>query len=102
MQHRNIVTYYNNFKANGNRYLVLEYFPYTLNRLCRTRSLDIAQIKCIFRGTANGLMFLHGLSIAHRDIKADNIVVSEDLNEVKFIDFGLCIDLSKCEGQLTK
>lgn len=23
MQHRNIVTYYNNFKANGNRFLVL-------------------------------------------------------------------------------
>lgn len=41
-------------------------------------------------------MFLHGLSIAHRDIKLDNIVISEDLAEVKFIDFGLCIDLSKC------
>lgn len=47
-------------------------------------------------------MFLHSMSIAHRDIKLDNIVVSQDLTEIKFIDFGLCIDFSKCENQKTK
>ena len=47
-------------------------------------------------------MFLHSLSIAHRDIKLENIVCDEDLNNIKFIDFGLCIDMNEEEGQLSK
>lgn len=52
-------------------------------------------VKHIFRSVLTGLAYLHSLSIAHRDIKLDNIVISEDLKEIKFIDFGLCLDLSK-------
>lgn len=102
MEHRNIVSYYNNFIHNGNRYLVLQYFPFTLHKLCKNRRLNQQEIKKAFRGIANGLMFLHGLGIAHRDIKLDNIVVSQDLSQIKFIDFGLCIDLAKCQNQKTK
>jgi serine/threonine protein kinase len=52
-------------------------------------------LKHIFKCVINALVYLHSLSIAHRDIKLDNIVISNDLEMVKFIDFGLCIDLSK-------
>lgn len=61
------------------------------------KQIDITEdnIKHILKSIINGLSYLHSLNIAHRDIKLDNIVISADLTEVKFIDFGLCIDLSK-------
>jgi len=59
-------------------------------------------VKHIFQSVLNGLAYLHSLSIAHRDIKLDNIVISEDLKDVKFIDFGLCLDLSKMEQEMSK
>ncbi|CAH6419972.1 Protein kinase [uncultured virus] len=45
-----------------------------------------------------GLKKLHSLGIAHRDIKSNNIMIS-DTGEVKFIDFGLSCDLSTCNKQ---
>jgi serine/threonine protein kinase len=53
------------------------------------------EIKKIIKELACGLLYLHGVSIAHRDIKLENIVVNEDLSIVKYIDFGLCIDMSE-------
>lgn len=47
-------------------------------------------------------MFLHGLGIAHRDIKMENIVCSEDLTAIKFIDFGLCIDIAEHNAELSR
>ncbi len=79
--------------------MVLEYFPMTLRDLLKDskKQIDITEdnVRHILKSIINGLSYLHSLNIAHRDIKLDNIVISADLTEVKFIDFGLCIDLSK-------
>jgi serine/threonine protein kinase len=40
VQHKNIVNYLNNFIENGKRYLVLEYFPFTLESMLKKRKLD--------------------------------------------------------------
>jgi len=60
--------------------------------ISKIKKFDEEEVKHIFKNVVNGILFLHGLSLAHRDIKMENIVVSEDLKTVKFIDFGLCID----------
>ena len=54
-------------------------------------------VKKIFKSILSGLLYLHSLSYAHRDIKLDNILASEDLSIVKFIDFGLCVDTAECD-----
>lgn len=45
-----------------------------------------------------GLKQLHSVGIAHRDIKADNIMVSP-IGQIKFIDFGLACDSLTCPMQ---
>jgi serine/threonine protein kinase len=47
-------------------------------------------------------MYLHGLAIAHRDIKFENVVCNEDLTIVKFIDFGLCVDMNEENSHLSR
>lgn len=97
LDHPNLISYYNSFIENNKRYIILEYLPRNLSEVCRKVRLSESQVKKIFKSMLSAVLYLHSLSFAHRDIKLDNIVVSDDLETVKFIDFGLCIDTSDCD-----
>ena len=45
------------------------------------------QAKLIFRQIAEGVAYLHGEKIVHRDLKLENILISDD-KIIKIIDFG--------------
>jgi len=45
------------------------------------------EIFCVFRQICDGVDYLHGMGLAHRDLKLDNCVMTMD-NCVKLIDFG--------------
>lgn len=47
----------------------------------------------IIRRTLQGLLYLHERHIMHRDIKSDNILVSER-GDVKLADFGYAVQLT--------
>lgn len=45
------------------------------------------EVYCVFRQICDGVAYLHGMGLAHRDLKLDNCVMTTD-NVVKIIDFG--------------
>ena len=57
------------------------------------RRLDEAEAKRIFRQVVNGVEYCHSKSIAHRDIKLENLLMDES-NNVKIIDFGFSTCMS--------
>lgn len=55
------------------------------------RRIPEVQCRKIFKQIAEGIEYLHSISVAHRDIKLDNILIEEKTNMVKIIDFGFSV-----------
>ncbi|CAD5114200.1 DgyrCDS3342 [Dimorphilus gyrociliatus] len=101
LSHPNIIGFYESFSDSLNVYIVLE--------LCKRRSLMELQKRRITvtepetryfsYQIAQGLTYLHGQGIIHRDLKLGNILLNENL-EVKIGDFGLATH--SCPGQMRK
>lgn len=61
------------------------------NYLVKNQSVDINKRIKIAKMLANGVAYMHNEKIAHGDIKTDNIIVSENADQVKIADFGVAI-----------
>ncbi|KAG0206305.1 serine/threonine protein kinase [Mortierella sp. GBA30] len=85
--HPNIIETMDIVKESGNYYEVMEYAKYELFSAVMSGLMGREEIACCFRGIINGVAYLHGLGVAHRDLKLDNCVMNER-GIVKIIDFG--------------
>lgn len=53
-----------------------------------TQPLDEEKARCCFRDLLLGIEYLHGQNICHRDIKPDNLLMTDD-DVLKIVDFGV-------------
>lgn len=65
----------------------MEYAPYDLFSVVMSGKMSRPEIYCVFRQIVDGVDYLHGMGLAHRDLKLDNCVMTVG-NIVKLIDFG--------------
>jgi len=65
----------------------MEYAPFDLFSVVMTGKMSRPEIYCVFRQIVDGVDYLHGMGLAHRDLKLDNCVMTQG-NVVKLIDFG--------------
>lgn len=93
LQHENIVRIYEAGELpDGKLYLKLEYFPGSNLQMLRSeRSFSTEDCIWIVAQLAAAVEYSHRQGIVHRDIKPSNILVSDQVNDFRLIDFGLGI-----------
>ncbi|KAG8690115.1 serine/threonine protein kinase, partial [Ceratobasidium sp. 395] len=87
LKHINIIHTVDIVSDHGHYYEVMEYAPYDLFSVVMSGSMGRPEIYCVFRQICDAVDYLHGMGLAHRDLKLDNCVMTTD-NIVKLIDFG--------------
>ena len=87
LHHENIIETLDLVHEGCRWYEVMEYAPFDLFAIVMTGEMTREEIACSFLQIMSGVMYLHGLGLAHRDLKLENVVVSEH-GIMKLIDFG--------------
>lgn len=87
LHHGNIIETLDILQEKGRWYEVMEYAPFDLFAIVMTGRMTREEITCCFLQILNGVTYLHSVGLAHRDLKLDNVVVS-DKGIMKIIDFG--------------
>lgn len=90
LHHGNIIETLDIIQEGGHWYEVMEYAPYDLFAIVMTGKMTKEEIACAFKQIISGVAYLHGMGLAHRDLKLDNVVVNEH-GIMKLIDFGSAV-----------
>ncbi|KAM9388339.1 serine/threonine-protein kinase Nek5 [Phaethornis superciliosus] len=98
MKHANIVTFYTSLQEKNKLYIVMEYCDGgdLMQRINMQHGVlfDEDQILSWFVQISLGLKHIHDKKILHRDVKAQNIFLSNNGNVAKLGDFGIARQLN--------
>ncbi len=89
LDHPNICTIFDFHEDNGVFYIAMQYVTgKNVRQLVSGRPLDLKSALSIAIQVCDALAYTHSRGIIHRDIKAGNIMVSDN-GQAKILDFGL-------------
>ncbi|KAL4968796.1 uncharacterized protein BDV14DRAFT_187564 [Aspergillus stella-maris] len=90
LHHGNIIETLDIIQEGTHWYEVMEYAPFDLFAIVMTGKMSKDEVACSFKQILSGVAYLHGMGLAHRDLKLDNVVVNEH-GIMKLIDFGSAV-----------
>lgn len=90
LHHGNIIETLDIIQEGSHWYEVMEYAPFDLFAIVMTGKMTKEEIACSFKQILSGVAYLHGMGLAHRDLKLDNVVVN-GRGIMKLIDFGSAV-----------
>ncbi|CDH08292.1 related to Nitrogen permease reactivator protein [Zygosaccharomyces bailii ISA1307] len=93
LRHPNIIETIEIVYENNRILQVMEYCEYDLFAIVMSNKMSYEEICCCFKQILCGVQYLHGLGLAHRDLKLDNCVINSK-GIVKLIDFGAAVVFS--------
>ena len=89
LNHPNITTIHEVDEFEGQMFIVMEYCEgKTLKQMIEKETLPVKKVLDIAIHVSEGLTAAHSKGVVHRDIKSDNIMVTQE-GQVKIMDFGL-------------
>jgi len=102
LNHPHIMPLHDSGDANGFLYFVMPYVEgeSLRDRLVRERQLPIDDAITIVRQVASALSYAHSRDVVHRDVKPDNVLLSEGGAIVA--DFGIAAAVLAAGGKLTQ
>jgi serine/threonine-protein kinase len=91
LSHPNVVAVYDQGDDDGTLFLAMEYVPgHTLRDLIRSRApIPPRQALALLDPVLSALAAAHQAGMIHRDVKPENVLLSDDGRVVKVADFGL-------------
>lgn len=90
LHHGNIIETIDIVHEKGRWYEVMEYAPFDLFATVMTGKMGREEVTCSTLQILSGVLYLHNMGLAHRDLKLDNVVIN-DQGIMKLIDFGSAV-----------
>ncbi|KAM3460440.1 hypothetical protein MY5147_004733 [Beauveria neobassiana] len=99
--HPNIVNFIDSYLTGGELWVIMEFMEGgSLTDVVTFNIMTEGQIASVCRETLKGLQHLHSKGVIHRDIKSDNILLSNEGN-IKLTDFGFCATINEAQNKRT-